>query len=34
VWALVVGGASLTVAGLCTLRVHLAEPQGVTQQVA
>jgi len=33
VWALVVGGASLIVAGLCTLRVRLAEPQAVTRQV-
>jgi maltose/moltooligosaccharide transporter len=34
VWALVVGGASLVVAGLCTLRVRLAESRTVTQQAA
>jgi maltose/moltooligosaccharide transporter len=34
VWALVVGGASLIVAGLCTLRVRLAEPQSASRQVA
>ena len=34
VWALVVGGTSLITAGLCTLRVRLAEPQAVTRQVA
>ena len=34
VWALAVGGASLIVAGLCTLRVRLEEPQPVPQQAA
>ena len=34
VWALVVGGASLFIAGLCTLRVRLVEPQAAVQQVA
>jgi maltose/moltooligosaccharide transporter len=34
VWALVVGGVSLFAAGLCSLRVRLAEAQAVTQQVA
>ena len=34
VWALATGGASLLVAGLCTLRVRLAEPQPMPRQVA
>jgi len=33
-YALVLGGISLFVAGLCTLRVHVAEPQPLPQQAA
>ena len=33
-WALALGGASLVVAGLCTLRVRLAKPQLVPQRAA
>jgi maltose/moltooligosaccharide transporter len=34
VYALVLGGLSLLVAGVCTLRVRTAEPGSVAQQAA